>query len=484
MAAASTVFGRLSLAPSLSVKPKSKIYRRANTRKLSVRVQASFSDPFVLQLAESLEDSLSASPSSSSSSSLPLQRIRDSSAENLLSTPWPSRRDEPFRFTDTSFIRHSQIEPVSTQQRNSKILEDLTETQFPNVVIIDGFVSNLAVGPSDLPDGVYVGNFAGIPDEISNRVSEFIGNFDSGDLFWSINGMGAPDLTVIYVPVGCRVENPILLRYFTGETGDRQSKRLPVSNPRVFVLVEEGGEIGIVEEFVGKDRDGFYWANPVMEVVARKGAKVSHSYLQRESMAAAHIKWTSVRQETDSTYELVEVSTGGRLGRHNVHVQQLGPDTVTELTTFHLCFDEQTLDLHSRIVLDHPRGFSRQLHKCIVAHPSGQAVFDGNVRVNKFAQQTDAGQLTRSLLLEPRATVNVKPNLQIIADDVKCSHGAAISDLDDDQLFYFQARGIDLETARRALILSFGSEVIERLPCGDTRNRAEDHVKEIVAFRT
>ncbi|EOA40188.1 hypothetical protein CARUB_v10008905mg, partial [Capsella rubella] len=469
--AAATVLSRLSLIPNLSSKPKLKSNRRIAPTSVSVRAQASFSDPFVLHLAESLEDSLSAS------SSLPLQRIRESSAETLLSTPWPSRKDEPFRFTDTSFIRYSQIEPVSTHQRNSEFLDNLSETQFPNAVIIDGFVSNLTIGPSDLPKGVYFGSFAGLPDELTNRVSEFIGNFDSGDLFWSINGMGAPDLTVIYVPEGCKVETPIYLRYFSGETGDRESKRLPVSNPRVFVLVEEGGEIGIVEEFVGKEEQGFYWTNPVFEVVVQKNGKVKHSYLQKESMASAHIKWTFVRQEAESEYELVEVSTGGKLGRHNLHVQQLGPDTFTELTTFHMCVNEQTLDLHSRIVLDHPRGSTRQLHKCIVAHSSGQAVFDGNVRVNKFAQQTDAGQLTRSLLLKPRATVNIKPNLQIIADDVKCSHGAAISDLEEDQLFYFQARGIDLETARRALISSFGSEVIEKFPNREIRDQARNHVK-------
>lgn len=99
------------------------------------------------------------------------------------------------------------------------------------------------------------------------------------------------------------------------------------------------------------------------------------------------------------------------------------------------------------------------------------------VVICRFAQQTNAGQLTRSLLLKPRATVNIKPNLQIIADDVKCSHGAAISDLEEDQLFYFQARGIDLETARRALISSFGSEVIEKFPNREIRDQARNHVK-------
>lgn len=98
----------------------------------------------------------------------------------------------------------------------------------------------------------------------------------------------------------------------------------------------------------------------------------------------------------------------------------------------------------------------------------------------RYAQQTDGGQLTRSLLLAPRATVNVKPNLQIIADDVKCSHGAAISDLEESQLFYFQARGIDLEAARKALLFSFGAEVIERLPYAWMKKNVESQIKELL----
>ncbi|KAK4349614.1 hypothetical protein RND71_032369 [Anisodus tanguticus] len=145
-----------------------------------------------------------------------------------------------------------------------------------------------------------------------------------------------------------------------------------------------------------------------------------------------------------------------------------------------MCVSDQTQDLHSRLVLDHPRGVSQQIHKCIVAHSSGQAVFDGNVQVNRYAQQTDAGQLTRSLLLEPRATVNVKPNLQIIADDVKCSHGAAISDLEEDQLFYFRERGIDAETARKALIFSFAAEVVDRFPNASIRKKVETHIRELL----
>jgi len=185
-------------------------------------------------------------------------------------------------------------------------------------------------------------------------------------------------------------------------------------------------------------------------------------------------------QESFSTYELVEISTGGKLSRHNLHVEQMGPDTVTNLSAFHISQTNQTQDLHSKLTLDHPRAHSQQIHKCIVANSSGQAVFDGNIKVNRYAQQTDAGQLTRTLLLAPRATANVKPNLQIIADDVKCSHGATISDLEDDQLFYFLARGIDLETARDALVFSFGSEVVSKLQYEPLQKEMANYLKSIL----
>ncbi|KAJ8774428.1 hypothetical protein K2173_016874 [Erythroxylum novogranatense] len=452
-----------TLTPRIKPKPKPK-FRTCFSATALPTSRASFSDPFVLQLAETLEDSLPPSPSPS------LQKLRDLSSQSLLSTHWPSRKDEPFRFTDTSFIKNSLIYPIASPPELDHVTNSVVDTDVTNLVIADGFVLNSASNISNLPDDVFVGNLAS---------DSTVDDFHWGDLFWSINGLGAPDIAVVYVPAGVRVENPMHLRYVSVQGGEKGSKKLPLSNPRVLVVVEEGGEIGIIEEFVSKEgsSDRYYWANSVLEVVVGERAKVKHSCIQNQSLHSAHMKWTWVRQDTESTYEFVEVSTGGKLSRHNLHVQQLGPDTVTELSTFHLCVSDQTQDLHSRLVLDYPRAYSRQLHKCIVAHSQGQAVFDGNIKVNRYAQQTDAGQLTRSLLLEPRATINVKPNLQIIADDVKCSHGAAISDLEESQLFYFQARGIDPETARRALVFSFGVEVIERLHHSLVRKDVEGHVK-------
>nr|KYP67053.1 hypothetical protein KK1_013373 [Cajanus cajan] len=410
--------------------------------KASLHAQQAFtSDPYVLELAETLEESLPSSPSTP----LPLHNLRHASSEALLSTPWPSRRHEPFRFTDLSFIRQSRILPVH------------------------------------LPPAVYAGALSALSSpSLLQRVSQLLSQFHHHDIFWSINGIAAPDLTLIYVPENCHVDNPIHLHYTPPHATTPTPNTMHLSNPRVLVIVEKGAHVQITEEFSNENQNHPYWTNAAFEAVIGEAANLTHSYIQTQSFRAAHIKWTSVRQESSSTYKLTEVSSGGKVGRHNLHIQQLGPHTVTELSTLHLSVGDQTQDLHSSLVLDHPRGYSRQLHKCIVTHSQGQAVFDGNIKVNRYAQQTDAGQLTRSLLLEPRATVNVKPNLQIVADDVKCSHGAAISDLEQSQLLYFQARGIDINTARRVLIFAFGGEVIDKFPNSSIRDKVRSQIKTLL----
>nr|DAD34940.1 TPA_asm: hypothetical protein HUJ06_005580 [Nelumbo nucifera] len=347
----------------------------------SLTPRAALSDPFVLEIAQTLEDSVS-TPSPSSLPPPPLQKLRDTSSESILSMSWPTRKDEPFRFIDTSFIKQSRIHPIPIPSPSSDLAGISSDTQFPSLVIVDGHIVPSASQLSGFPDGVYVGSISGISSEaIMEKVLQLVSDFHDGDLFWSLNGIGAPDVTVIFVPAGCQVEKPLHLRFYSREGGEIGSNYMPLSSPRVLVLVEKGGEIGIIEEYSGGDADKCYWANSVIQLALEEEAKIHHSYIQAQTASAAHIKWTFVRQESSSNYELVEISAGGKLSRHNLHVQQVGPDTITELSAFHLSVSDQTQDLHSRLVLDHPRGYSRQLHKSIVAHSSGQAVFDGNIKI-------------------------------------------------------------------------------------------------------
>ncbi|KAF9609807.1 hypothetical protein IFM89_018661 [Coptis chinensis] len=335
------------------------------------------SDPLVLRIAETLEDSLTTTPLPSSSS---LQKLRDTSSNSVLSLSWPSKKDEAFRFTDTSFIKTSQIKPVSTP--SVKLPTDLAHTIFPKLVIIDGYIAG-SERINELGSGVFVGSVNEIDCEvIKQRVFEFVSEFQDGDLFWSLNGIGTPDVSVVYVPKECRVEIPLHLMFYSSESEDVGSNVLPVSNPRVLVIVEEGGRLGLLRSILVEMGRGVIGLIGFGDVYWRRGKlRILLIHFGRDPMLL--------------------IQSGLLFVRHNLHVQQVGGETITELS-FHLCLHEQTQDLHSRLVLDHPRGTSQQLHKCIVAHSSGQAVFDGNIKVNRFAQQTNAGQMTRTLLLEPR----------------------------------------------------------------------------------
>jgi Fe-S cluster assembly protein SufD len=316
-----------------------------------------------------------------------------------------------------------------------------------------------------------------------------------GGPFAVVNGAMAADALVVALPTGMSITRPLhIVNVSTagaagGSSGE--GRTLAASAPRLLICLGKGAAVEVIEEYVsagGCDTAVF----AVAEVVLGTEAMLKHGYVQREAAGSVHLKSTLVDQAEGSSYSLVEARVGGGLSRHDVGVAQGGPETETRMRHFLLAGASQLQDLHSKLVLDHPRGEADQLHKCIVSHASGRGVFDGNVKVragggpaggvggregacsagrvgacvgrsrmrrprllltchpspcgpapeppkvNRMAQKTDAGQLSRNLLLVPRATVNVKPNLQIIADDVKCTHGAAISDLSEEELFYFR----------------------------------------------
>ncbi|KAK9834369.1 hypothetical protein WJX84_007866, partial [Apatococcus fuscideae] len=176
-----------------------------------------------------------------------------------------------------------------------------------------------------------------------------------------------------------------------------------------------------------------------------------------------------------------EANLGGRISRHDVVISQMGPETETTMRNLQVCGERQVHDLHSSLRLDHPSGRAQQLHKCIVASSTGRGVFDGNVQVNQKAQQTDAAQLSRNLLLAAKGAVFARPNLQIIADDVSCTHGCTVSDLEEDQLFYFTTRGIGAEQARKILVYSFGKEITQGFRYPKLEARLEVAVNDLLS---
>ncbi|GBG70073.1 hypothetical protein CBR_g5706 [Chara braunii] len=435
--------------------------------------------------------------------------LRRECKEALEGLRWPTNKDEEYRFTDLrsllneavlsqiiqTQVRQSGNPPTTEESRSGfEALIDmpcceLEEASSSRVVVVDGVLSPSLSSIEAFDEGDVIVDRASNLSEMAysrfvephlGRLHKSVGDSDRKlDVFTLINGAAVRDVTVVVIPDGLKLQMPIHIVYYSS-CARIDGGGVNLSNPRTLVVVGKDAEVDVVEEFVG-DSTGGYWSNSVLECVLEEGATLRHGYVQEQARGAFHIKRTAVTQKEASSYSVVEVGIGGQVTRHNLQIFQLGPDTNTSVSTFMLAGHKQLHDLHSSIVLNHPRGKSNQLHKCIVTDSTGHGVFDGNVRVNRYAQQTDAGQLSRNLLLAPRATVNVKPNLQIIADDVKCTHGATVSDLEEEQLFYFRARGIDAVSARSALVFSFGAEVLEEFPYEDLAKRLEGTVKRALA---
>ncbi|CAL8463795.1 g3329 [Coccomyxa elongata] len=410
----------------------------------------------------------------------PMEEMRVDCLAALRTQRMPTTRNEEYRFTDIAPIL--QLEPqvaASATVLPGEAIAALVEASplkeaVARVVVIDGAVASQLSDTERLPQEVFVGSLREAP---ALPAAQQLGKQARlrGSPFALVNGATAQDVLCIAVPEGVTVESPIHVLYITSGASS-------VTAPRLLCTLGADACAEVIEEFVGPAKGAeAHFCNAVAEFDLADRAQLLHGYVALEGRRALHMKGTLVRQAAESSYKLTEARLGGRLTRQDINIEQAGEATQTEMGSFLLCGDEQLHDLHSKLRLEHPRGTANQLHKCIVAAGRGRGVFDGAVKVEQKAQKTDAGQLSRNLLLVPRATVNVKPNLQIVADDVKCTHGCAVSDLEESQLFYFRARGVDAAMARKVLVYSFGAEVTGEFAYPELRARIQAAVDRTLA---
>ncbi len=284
-----------------------------------------------------------------------------------------------------------------------------------------------------------------------------------------MNTAGFQAAAVVYVPRNQAVEQPIQVVHLSVSQGEPT-----VANSRCLVLAEAGSAVTVVEDFFGAHGED-YFNNSVTEVWADDNAQVTHVRLQREGAATFHIGKTAITQGRDSRYTIVPITLGARVSRHHLEVYQAGPQTDTNLYGLTAIAQSQVADTHSLIAMNHPHGTADQLHKAII-DDAGHAVFNGKVWVPHDAQLTNTSQLNRNLLLSGKARVDTKPELDIVADNVKCAHGATVSQLDANEVFYLQSRGISAEAAQRLLIYGFAMDIIDRIPVPSLKQSLTDVV--------
>ena len=448
----------------------SKNVLRWRSRGTSESVLASLSpeeieDPWIAEFAEKVfpresEDTI-------------FQTLNESCGAALRSLRMPTLRNEEYRFTDLSPLTRAGLyipKPPSVSDISTTVSNTTLSRDSIRVIVVNGLVQSVEFGAVTLPEGAYIGNASGAPKDV---LKFSLGNQSKsrGGPFASLNGSVASDCAVVYVPEECAVAAPVhIINIFSA---DAIPGKFAFSAPRVLVFLETGASAEVVEEFLSLS-DSTNASFSVTEIELDDKASLSHKFVGIENSHSISMKSTLVSQGTESSYSLAEVRLGAELSRHDVGIVQLGERTHTEMKHFLLAGEGQVHDLHTKLTLDYPEGTADQIHKCIAAADTSKGVFDGNVKVNRMAQRTDAGQLSRNLLLAPKATVNVKPNLQIVADDVKCTHGCAVSDLEAEQLFYLQARGIDPSSARKMLVYSFGGEVMQNLQDKNLIDRVQE----------
>jgi len=289
--------------------------------------------------------------------------------------------------------------------------------------------------------------------------------------FAALNTALFEDGACVIVEPGTLVEEPILIASYTTRAAEPLA-----THPRALILLGRGSEARVVEAFAG-DRGAEYWTTPVTEVVLGEGAVFDHYALQRESEAGWHVATLSVRQSRDSRFSDCSISLGGALARRDVDVELADEGAECTLDGLFMAGGHQHMDTHSRIDHAAPHTTSRQLYKGILDGTS-RGVFHGRVVVRQDAQKTDAAQSNRNLLLTRQALVQSTPQLEILADDVKCKHGSTTGQIDPVALFYLRSRGIDEASARALLTWAFASEVVSRIRLAPLREGLQALVQE------
>jgi Fe-S cluster assembly protein SufD len=250
-----------------------------------------------------------------------------------------------------------------------------------------------------------------------------------------------------------------------------------VTHPRNLLVVEAGARASVIESYVTLAEGANYWTNAVTEVVAGANSWIEHTRIQRESERAYHIGLTHVEQERDSHYRSFSLAMGGALARHNLTARLNGENVETLMYGLYLTRGQQVVDNHTAIHHDQPNCRSWEVYKGVLDGRS-RAVFNGKVFVKPEAQKTDAKQTNRNLLLSDEARVDTKPQLEIFADDVKCTHGATVGRLDDIALFYARSRGVPSAVAQLLLTYAFAAEVTSEVALEPVREELERLVRE------
>jgi Fe-S cluster assembly protein SufD len=415
-----------------------------------------------------------------------LQRMRENAFARFCEMGFPTTRMEDWRFTNVSAIARTELElarDCGSQVSRTRIASHQMKDASCELVFVNGRFAPGLSSCEDLSDGLLVSSLTRQIAEAPEAIEPYLGRYLNieRDAFCALNSAFLEDGAYIHVRRGAIVGLPLHLLFVSAGQG-----RATMNHPRNLVVADEGSQLSVVEDYVSLDGGGAL-SNTATEVVAGDNAVVSHYTIERESLQGFHISTLRIQQGRGANVASHSLLIGGALVRNNVHPVLAGEGGECLINGLFVGNGSQHLDNYMLVEHASPHCISRQFYNGILDNQS-HGVFHGRIVVHRDAQKTDAKQTNRNLLLSDEAQIDTKPQLEIFADDVKCTHGATIGQIEDQALFYLRTRGIDELSARQLLLLAFAGECTDRMKEGAARtlvqNLIQNHLSQMARIQT
>ena len=395
--------------------------------------------------------------------------LRQAGIASFADQGFPTLQDEDWRFTNVAPIEKLPFQLAGKAAVNgteSKALNDSVFAELPGnrLVFVNGYFSAKLSTIKPISGGVRIESLAAALAKDSALVEKYLGKtaHTAGNTFAALNQAFFSDGAFIFVPAGAEVAEPVSLIFISSTKHGGEAIL-----PRNLIIAEANSKLTVVESYISTS-NAAYLTNAVTEIVVGDNANVEHVKLQDEAAAAFHIATIAGEFGRASSVSVHSFALGAKLSRTNIRTRLAGEGLECILNGLYLTRGEQLADHHMIVEHAQPHCASHEYFNGILDDKS-KGVFHGRIYVHQIAQKTDAKQTNKNLLLSDDATADTKPQLEIYADDVKCTHGATIGQLNNESIFYLRARGIPEGTARRMLIHAFAGEIIERVKCEPAR---------------
>jgi Fe-S cluster assembly protein SufD len=406
-----------------------------------------------------------------------LKNLRGRAFERFESNGFPTTGEEDWKYTNVAPLARREFRLASSRgemRLEADAVEPFLyeEARRSRLVFVNGVYKRELSSLESLPTGALALELSeAIEGEHAEAVREQLEQTGARaeDAFGALNTAFLHQGLFLRLAEGVQVETPIHLLFLSTEIGAEFA-----TFPRVIVVAESGASATLIESYAALG-DASYFTNAVVDITVGHGARVVHYKVQTESEHAFHVAATRAVLGRDSAYDLTTITLGAQLSRHNVEVRFEHEGAECWVDGLYLLGTGQHTDTHS--LIDHrvPRCTSHQNYKGILDGKS-RAVFNGRVYVRHDAQQTDAFQSNKNLLLSTEARVDTKPQLEIYADDVKCAHGATVGQLEEEELFYLISRGLNPRLARNLLTYGFAEEVVEKIKIGSIKRQLDEAI--------